>query len=46
MVVILKNQTQGAVCSILMAIDHMNLDEEVMILNYDQLLDFDFNVII
>jgi NDP-sugar pyrophosphorylase family protein len=45
-VVILKNQTQGAVCSILMAIDDMNLDEEIMILNYDQLLDFDFNVII
>lgn len=45
-VVILKNQTQGAVCSILMSIDHLKLDEEVMILNYDQLLDFDFNLIL
>lgn len=45
-IVILKNQTQGAVCSILMAIDQMDLTKEALVLNYDQLIDFDFNVIL
>lgn len=45
-VVILKHQTQGAICSILMAIDQINLEDETLVINYDQLLDFDFNLIL
>lgn len=45
-IVVLKNQTQGAICSILMGIDHFDLNEETLVINFDQLLDYDFNLFI
>jgi NDP-sugar pyrophosphorylase family protein len=35
-VIKLKNQTKGATCSVLMAIDKISLDEEIIIVNSDQ----------
>jgi NDP-sugar pyrophosphorylase family protein len=35
-IVKLKNETKGATCSVLMAIDEIPIDEEVIIANYDQ----------
>ncbi|NQU33606.1 MAG: nucleotidyl transferase [Bacteroidetes bacterium] len=32
----LKNETKGATCSVLMAIDEISMDEEIVIANYDQ----------
>ncbi len=43
-IVILKHQTQGAICSVLMAIDHFDLDDETLVINFDQLVDYDFNL--
>jgi NDP-sugar pyrophosphorylase family protein len=45
-IVVLKNQTRGAVCSILMGIDHFVLNDETLVINFDQLLDYDFNLFI
>jgi NDP-sugar pyrophosphorylase family protein len=39
----LKKPTSGAVCSIVMAIDYLNEEDELLILNGDQIIDFDFN---
>ena len=36
-----KGQTSGAVCSVLMAIDLIDKEEELLIVNYDQYFDFD-----
>jgi dTDP-glucose pyrophosphorylase len=35
----IKNKTQGAACTVLLAIDHINTDEPLLIINGDQLLD-------
>ena len=35
----LKAVTQGALCSALMAVDHLNLDEELIVANSDQIID-------
>lgn len=43
LVVQLKKPTQGALCSVLMAIDACEDDDELLILNGDQLIDMDFN---
>ena len=32
----LKKETKGATCSVLMAIDKISMDEEIIIVNYDQ----------
>lgn len=39
----LKKPTKGGLCSALMAIDKINVDDSVLILNGDQILDIDFN---
>jgi len=40
----LNNTTKGAICSILMAIDEIDKEEELIILNYDQFIDLNLNV--
>jgi NDP-sugar pyrophosphorylase family protein len=42
-VVVLKNSTKGALCSVLMAIDKFDQDDSLLILNGDQVIDFDFS---
>lgn len=42
----LDGETQGAVCSALMAIEHFNLDHPLIIANPDQLIDYDLNEIL
>ncbi|WP_316832734.1 glycosyltransferase family 2 protein [Pedobacter aquatilis] len=42
----LKNPTKGALCSILMAIDYIDNDDTLLILNGDQIIEEDFNKII
>lgn len=37
-IIVIKGKTQGAICSILMSIDEVNLESEVLILNYDQII--------
>ncbi len=41
----LKNSTRGALCSVLMAVDFINEDDNLLILNCDQIIDYDFNII-
>ncbi|MES2278862.1 MAG: glycosyltransferase family 2 protein [Bacteroidota bacterium] len=42
-VIKLKKNTKGGLCSVLMAIDHINPDDSLVILNGDQVIDEDFN---
>jgi NDP-sugar pyrophosphorylase family protein len=42
-IVPLKAKTKGAVCSILMAIDYINHDDEILIVNSDQIIECDYN---
>lgn len=44
--IILKNETRGMVCSILMAIDEIDLNEPLLIVNMDQILEYDLNQLI
>lgn len=39
----LSAQTQGAACTVLTAIDHVNGDDDLLIANSDQLIDIDIN---
>lgn len=39
----LKKTTKGSLCSVLMAIDQVNPDDSLLILNSDQIIDMDFN---
>jgi NDP-sugar pyrophosphorylase family protein len=41
----LKNETKGALCSILMAIDKIEKDDSLLILNGDQVIDVDFETV-
>lgn len=45
-IVKLKNDTKGALCSILMAIDKIEPEDSILILNGDQIIDSDFGQII
>jgi len=45
-IVKLKNDTQGALCSILMAMDIIDPNDSLLILNGDQIIDSDFGQII
>jgi len=45
-VVVLKSKTFGAVCSILMAVDIINKDDDNIIVNADQVFNIDLNSII
>jgi dTDP-glucose pyrophosphorylase len=40
------NETQGAACTSLLAIDHINNDDELIISNGDQFLEADFNALL
>lgn len=42
-VIILKSRTKGSVCSILMAVDKLNKDDESIIVNADQIFDYNLN---
>lgn len=42
-IVKINGETKGALCSILLAIEHINTNEELIICNGDQVLNFDFN---
>jgi len=44
-VVILKKNTQGSLCSVLMSIDLIDFNDELLVLNGDQVIDIDFNSI-
>lgn len=45
-IVVLKKDTKGALCSILMTIDYIDDNDSILILNGDQIIDVDFNEII
>jgi dTDP-glucose pyrophosphorylase len=45
-VVVLKSETFGAVCSILLAVDSVNKDDETIIVNADQVFNVNLNSII
>ena len=45
-VVVLKSKTFGAVCSILMAVDSVNKDDDTIIVNADQVFNLNLNSII
>jgi dTDP-glucose pyrophosphorylase len=45
-VVVLKTKTFGAVCSILMAVDSVNKDDDTIIINADQVFNTDINLLI
>jgi dTDP-glucose pyrophosphorylase len=45
-IVKLKGKTKGAICSILMGIDDIDLNEELIIINSDQIIDCDYNKIL
>ena len=45
-VVVLKTKTFGAVCSILMAVDSVNKDDDTIIINADQVFNTDINQLI
>ncbi|EAH5735653.1 glycosyltransferase family 2 protein [Campylobacter jejuni] len=45
-IIILKNETQGMVCSVLMAIDEINLNDSLLIVNMDQIFEYDLNEVI
>ena len=42
-IVILKNNTAGSVCSILMAIDKININSDTIVVNADQIFKIDIN---
>lgn len=42
-IVRLKNQTKGAICSVLYSIDEIDKNEELLIVNSDQIIDIDYN---
>ena len=42
----IKNETKGGLCSILMAIDEIQDEDELLILNGDQVIDHDFSEIL
>jgi NDP-sugar pyrophosphorylase family protein len=42
----LLNQTKGAACSALLAIDHIGNDEPLLIVNGDQIFDLDLNLLL
>ncbi|MDY5615327.1 MAG: glycosyltransferase family 2 protein [Helicobacter sp.] len=44
--IILKNETSGMACSVLMAIDEINNDKPLMIVNMDQIFEYNLNELI
>ncbi|EAK7216989.1 glycosyl transferase family 2 [Campylobacter jejuni] len=45
-IIILKNETQGMVCSVLMAIDEIDLNDSLLIVNMDQIFEYDLNEVV
>ena len=45
-IIVLKNQTQGALCTCLLAVEHINNDVPLIIANFDQIIDVDYNAIV
>lgn len=45
-IITLKNLTQGALCTCLMAIDYINNDDPLVISNVDQIIDVDYRKVI
>ena len=45
-ILILKTKTFGAVCSILMAVDSVNKDDDTIIINADQIFSTDINLLV
>ena len=44
--VILKNETEGMLCSLMMAIDHIQKDAPILVVNMDQIFEYDLNEMI
>ena len=44
-IVFLRNNTAGALCSVLMAVDYISDQDELLILNGDQIIDYNLNKI-
>ena len=42
-IIVLNNYTQGAPCSVMMAIDEINFDDELLVVNSDQILNIDLS---
>ena len=42
-IIILKNKTGGMVCSVLMALDEIDLNDTLLIVNMDQIFEYDLN---
>ncbi|MCC8158716.1 MAG: glycosyltransferase family 2 protein [Phascolarctobacterium sp.] len=45
-VIVLKNQTGGALCTCLLAIEEINTDEPLVIANCDQIIDIDYREVL
>lgn len=45
-IVRINGQTKGAVCSVLTAIDEIDKDEELIIVNSDQIINVDYNIVL
>ena len=45
-IVVIKNLTKGALCSVLMAVDKLNSEDSILILNGDQIIDIDFTSVL
>ncbi len=45
-IVKINGETKGAACSALMAIEHINNDEKLIISNYDQIIEEDLNTVL
>lgn len=45
-IIILKHETQGMACSVLMAIDEISLNDSLLIVNMDQIFEHDLNEVI
>lgn len=42
-IVKIQGQTKGAICSVLYAIDNLDIDEELIVVNSDQVIETDYN---
>lgn len=45
-IIVQTGVTRGAVCSLLLAIDHINHENPILISNADQIIDYDFNLLL
>ena len=45
-IIVLKNQTKGALCTCLIAADYINNDDPLIIANFDQIIDVNYNLVV